>query len=162
MAKKTGAVKKKRNARARGAKEVSDTQPDQQDQSTANPKPEVPAQQGGLRSLLRLVKKDKKEEEQNSEVPVKREKTPVKRKGGAQKKDAHPTRAKDKPKKGFFHGTVKFFQSVWGELKKVHWPTRSEIAVYTMVVIGSVFFVSLLIWIADSILSRLVALLLRL
>lgn len=140
MAKKTGAVKKKKNAKARRTKAAPDTpQGKNQEASQA----ETPAQQGGLRSLLRLVKKDEEQSSQGRRPPRVREK-------------------RDKPKKGFFHGIAKFFQSVLGELKKVHWPTRSETAVYTMVVIGSVIFVSLLIWIADSILSRLVALLLRL
>ena len=46
-------------------------------------------------------------------------------------------------------------QSAWAELKKVHWPTRSELVVYTTVVIGSVLVVAVLIWIVDSIISQL-------
>ena len=58
-----------------------------------------------------------------------------------------------KPRPQFFREAVKFFQSAWFELKKVHWPTRSELMVYTTVVIGSVAVVAVLIWIVDSILS---------
>lgn len=47
----------------------------------------------------------------------------------------------------------KFFRGVWSELKKVHWPTRQELITYTGVVLASVFIVSILIWIVDSIFS---------
>jgi len=47
----------------------------------------------------------------------------------------------------------KFFRSVWVELKKVHWPSRSELLTYTMVVFVSVAIVSFLIWIVDSALT---------
>lgn len=60
-----------------------------------------------------------------------------------------------KPKGQYYKDTIKFFQSVWSELKKVHWPTRSELVVYTAVVLCSVVVVALLIWIVDSILSQL-------
>lgn len=49
--------------------------------------------------------------------------------------------------------TASFFRGAWAELKKVHWPTRKEIITYTGVVLVSVAFVSLLIWMADSLLS---------
>jgi preprotein translocase subunit SecE len=47
----------------------------------------------------------------------------------------------------------RFFRGVWSELKKVHWPKRKEIVTYTLVVLASVFVVSMLIWIIDSIFS---------
>ncbi|HZW82124.1 MAG TPA: preprotein translocase subunit SecE [Candidatus Deferrimicrobium sp.] len=47
----------------------------------------------------------------------------------------------------------KFFRGVWAELKKVHWPTRSELITYTLVVFVSVAIVSFLIWIVDSALT---------
>ncbi|HWJ03073.1 MAG TPA: preprotein translocase subunit SecE [Verrucomicrobiae bacterium] len=49
--------------------------------------------------------------------------------------------------------TGKFFRGVWAELKKVHWPTRSELTTYTTVVFVSVAIVSFLIWIVDSALT---------
>jgi preprotein translocase subunit SecE len=42
------------------------------------------------------------------------------------------------------------FREVWYELKKVHWPTRQQLLVYTGVVLVSVGIVALLIWIVDS------------
>lgn len=58
-----------------------------------------------------------------------------------------------KPKRSFYKEAVKFFQSTWAELKRVHWPNRSEIVVYTAVVVGSVVALALLIWMVDSALS---------
>ncbi|MDH7478589.1 MAG: preprotein translocase subunit SecE [Syntrophomonadaceae bacterium] len=54
-----------------------------------------------------------------------------------------------------------FFRNAWAELKKVHWPTRSELLVYTAVVLVAVAFVALLIWVADSLLSLLLEQLFR-
>lgn len=42
------------------------------------------------------------------------------------------------------------FREVWFELKKVHWPTRTQLLVYTGVVFVSVGIIALLIWIVDS------------
>ncbi|MDA8443076.1 MAG: preprotein translocase subunit SecE [Peptococcaceae bacterium] len=49
--------------------------------------------------------------------------------------------------------TGKFFRGVWAELKKVHWPNRSELITYTSVVFISVAIVAFLIWIVDSALT---------
>lgn len=57
----------------------------------------------------------------------------------------------------FIQDAVKFLQSAWAELKKVHWPSRSELVVYTTVVIASVVVVAVLIWMADSVLSQLLS-----
>jgi len=41
-------------------------------------------------------------------------------------------------------GKIKvFFRGVWSELKKVHWPDRKQIVIYTGVVVVFVFVVSL-------------------
>ncbi|MGI6065769.1 MAG: preprotein translocase subunit SecE [Bacillota bacterium] len=44
----------------------------------------------------------------------------------------------------------KFLRGVWSELKKVHWPDRKQITVYTSVVLVSVFIIAFVIWIVDS------------
>lgn len=46
-----------------------------------------------------------------------------------------------------------FFRGVINELKKVHWPNRRETAIYTSVVLVSVVFVAVLIWVFDIILG---------
>ncbi|MGI6605724.1 MAG: preprotein translocase subunit SecE [Peptococcia bacterium] len=62
-------------------------------------------------------------------------------------------------KTGLFSGIKRGYRGVVGELKKVHWPTKKEIAVYTMVVIVAVFIVGIGIWLADSGISFLMNLL---
>lgn len=52
-------------------------------------------------------------------------------------------------KSSFFGSLKKWFRSVWAELKKVHWPSRKQITVYTMVVIVAVVLVGAGIWIVD-------------
>lgn len=51
-----------------------------------------------------------------------------------------------------------FFQGVWAELKKVHWPARGELVIYVEVVIISVAAVMGLIWVLDSVFSFLLKL----
>ena len=47
----------------------------------------------------------------------------------------------------------RFFKGSYSEFKKVHWPNRKQLYVYTGVVLVSVLLVSVLIWIVDSALS---------
>lgn len=47
----------------------------------------------------------------------------------------------------------KFFKGTLNELKKVHWPNRREIIIYTSVVLVAVVAVGVLIWLFDSALS---------
>lgn len=53
----------------------------------------------------------------------------------------------------------RYFRSAWNELKKVHWPNRSELATYTAVVIVAVVIVSAMIFVVDSALSYIMELL---
>lgn len=56
-------------------------------------------------------------------------------------------------------GSVRqFFLGTWQELKKVHWPTRREVVIYTGVVLAVVTIVMIIIWIADSIFSQILGL----
>lgn len=52
---------------------------------------------------------------------------------------------KESPAEGF----RRFFRNVTAELKKVNWPNRKELTTYTIVVIATVFLVSLIIWVWD-------------
>ena len=45
---------------------------------------------------------------------------------------------------------AEYFAGVWSELKKVHWPTRRQLVMYTMVVFFAVALISLLMWLADN------------
>ncbi len=100
----------------------------------------------GMRAWLRLVKP------RRPAVQGQPAKAPEK-----PKKKAAP---RGRPKKALLQEFVRFLQNSWSELKKVHWPSRSEVVVYTGVVLGSVIVLALLIWLADSVLSRLLELLL--
>ncbi len=60
---------------------------------------------------------------------------------------------KDDNVKGRWDQIKGFMQGVWYELKKVHWPSRQQLLAYTGVVLVSVAFVAILIWIFDMGLS---------
>lgn len=51
-----------------------------------------------------------------------------------------------------------FFRSVWVELKKVQWPTRRQVLVYTGIVLATIFALCLCIWIIDTILTNIMEL----
>ncbi|MGI6574311.1 MAG: preprotein translocase subunit SecE [bacterium] len=55
---------------------------------------------------------------------------------------------------------VKFFREVRKELSKVHWPNRSEVMSYTVIVLVAVLIVSTLIWLVDSAITQLLKLIL--
>ena len=93
-----------------------------------------------------------KEAEKKGLVLKKNGKEPVKKDAG--KKDI----AVKKDKVSRIDHVRKFFRGVYNELRKVHWPTRREVMVYTAVVLVAVVTVGVLIWIFDSILSALLEL----
>ena len=64
-------------------------------------------------------------------------------------------------KEGIVKKAGRFLREVRSEMRKVTWPTRSDLTTYTIVVLVSVAIVSGFIWIADSILYKLVSFILR-
>lgn len=64
-------------------------------------------------------------------------------------------------KEGIIKRTGKFFREVKSEMRKVTWPTKSDLTTYTIVVFVSVIIVSGFIWITDTILYKLISLVLR-
>ncbi len=58
-----------------------------------------------------------------------------------------------KPKNAPVKKRGNYFKGVWAELKKVHWPNRKELFVYTSAVLGIVVLSTVIIWIADVIIS---------
>lgn len=46
-----------------------------------------------------------------------------------------------------------FFRGVLSELKKVHWPSKKQVANYTVIVLVFTAVMALAIWIVDSIFS---------
>ena len=53
---------------------------------------------------------------------------------------------------------TKFLREVKSEHKKVTWPSKKELTANTIVVLVSVFFAATMIWIIDSICSRILKL----
>jgi preprotein translocase subunit SecE len=158
VAKKAGAAKPKKGAKARAKKAATGEEAKQEQEERLAEA--APVSEGKLRSFLRLIKKDDKPKDQVQEAAKKQKAS----KPAVVKKEKRVARkeGRDKPKRNFFQSTAKYFQSVWGELKKVYWPSRRELVAYTMVVITAVVFVAALIWVADIILSKLLSLLLTL
>ncbi|WP_156942440.1 preprotein translocase subunit SecE [Alkalihalobacterium bogoriense] len=54
----------------------------------------------------------------------------------------------------------KFFRGVGAEMKRVTWPTRKELTRYTLVVLGTVLFISVFFALVDTGISRLVRMIL--
>ncbi|HAA90675.1 MAG: Preprotein translocase SecE [Thermoanaerobacterales bacterium 50_218] len=136
MAKKTSVAKARKNEKARPGKakppEVEETQE------------KVEEQKKSVGAFLKLVKP--------------RRDSALKEAKKRQPPTVRPE--KRRRKEPFYREGYRFLQNVWSELKKVYWPKRSEIAVYTAVVIGSVSFLAIIFWIVDSILSQLLELVL--
>jgi preprotein translocase subunit SecE len=71
--------------------------------------------------------------------------------------------ASDKQKSKKKSGRLKaFFKGVWSELKKVHWPSKKQLATYTGVVIVTVLVMAVAISIFDWVISSLLELILSL
>ena len=60
-----------------------------------------------------------------------------------------------------FRSLRQFFSGVWQELRKVHWPNRRVITIYTTVVLVVVAIVAIIIWVADSIFSKILGLIIK-
>lgn len=52
-----------------------------------------------------------------------------------------------------FRGAGRFLSEVWGELKKVQWPTRDELYAFTIMVIIAIIAVGIYVGFLDAILS---------
>lgn len=57
-----------------------------------------------------------------------------------------------------FTSVFSFFTSSWTELSKVKWPTRKEMISYTLVVIGTVTFVTIYFYLLDKGITQLLRL----
>lgn len=58
--------------------------------------------------------------------------------------------------KSNFSAIGAFFADSWAELKKVRWPSRSELTSYTIVVIVTVVIVTIYFWLLDLGFSRII------
>jgi preprotein translocase subunit SecE len=55
--------------------------------------------------------------------------------------------------KNWWESGKQYFTGIYNEMKKVHWPGRVQLFGYTGVVLLSVAFIALIVWIFDSGLS---------
>lgn len=112
--------------------------------------------------FMALIKKQDKD--QNGKKPPTRGESDPKKKEGAKKlaprSDKRPVAVK-KETVNRLDRSRKYFRGVYSELKKVHWPTRKEVITYTAVVVVAVIIVALMIWVFDSLLSKVLQLFIR-
>lgn len=106
-----------------------------------------------------VLNKDKKDGKdvsgQKTEVKeaVKKDIALVKDKKDVARKDPKKDQPAKKEKVNYVEIVQKFVKGAYSELKKVAWPGRRELIIYTAVVVVAVLFVGALIWIFDSALS---------
>lgn len=93
------------------------------------------------------LKPDKKESAKKDIALIKDKKDIVKKDTSKKEPPAK------KEKVNYIEQVQKFVKGTLNELKKVHWPNRREITIYTVVVVVAVVFVGALIWLFDSVLS---------
>ena len=97
-------------------------------------------------------KSNKKDKNSGKELAIKDRKEPV-------KKAAANKPAANKP--NWIESARTYIRGVMNELKKVHWPNRRETAIYTSVVLVSVVFVGVLIWVFDALLGAAMGVLIK-
>lgn len=106
-----------------------------------------------------VLNKDKKDGKdvsgQKPEVKeaIKKDIALVKDKKDVARKDPKKDQPAKKEKVNYVEIVQKFVRGAYSELKKVAWPGRRELIIYTAVVVVAVLFVGALIWIFDSALS---------
>jgi|LSQX01.1.fsa_nt_gb preprotein translocase subunit SecE len=61
----------------------------------------------------------------------------------------------------FWKKTQRFFHDIRIELKKVNWPTKRELLVFTSVVIVVILIIGIFFWIIDTGLTALLKLIIR-
>ncbi len=64
-------------------------------------------------------------------------------------------------KPNVFARIKRYFRNMIQEMKKVHWPSKRDLSVYTAVVIGVSMVIALFIWLLDSGINALMGLILK-
>lgn len=106
-----------------------------------------------------VLNKDKKDgkkipgQKPEKKEAVKKDIALVKDKKDVVKKDPKKDQPAKKEKVNYIELVQKFVKGAYSELKKVNWPGRRELVIYTAVVVVAVLFVGALIWLFDSALS---------
>ena len=113
---------------------------------------------------LNKDKKDNKDnpaQKQEKKETVKKDIALIKDKKETAKKEIKKDQPAKKEKANYIEVVRKFVKGAYSELKKVNWPGRKEIIIYTTVVVVAVLFVGLLIWLFDSALSSILRLIIK-
>jgi preprotein translocase subunit SecE len=113
---------------------------------------------------LNKDKKDNKDnpaQKQEKKEAVKKDIALIKDKKDTAKKEIKKDQPAKKEKVNYIEVVRKFVKGAYSELKKVNWPGRREIIIYTTVVVVAVLFVGLLIWLFDSALSGVLRLIIK-
>lgn len=101
-----------------------------------------------------ILNKDKNDaQKQEKKEAIKKDIAIVKDKKEIAKKEPKKDQPAKKEKVNYIELVRKFLKGAFNELKKVTWPGRKTIIIYTSVVVVTVLFVAALIWIFDSALS---------
>lgn len=101
-----------------------------------------------------ILNKDKNDaQKQEKKEAIKKDIAVVKDKKEIAKKEPKKDQPAKKEKVNYIELVRKFLKGAFNELKKVTWPGRKTIIIYTSVVVVTVLFVAALIWIFDSALS---------
>lgn len=62
---------------------------------------------------------------------------------------ATPARDGRRERGNIFQRLVLFLREVFGEMRKVIWPTRNEMVTYSIVVVSFLIFMIVVVWVAD-------------
>jgi preprotein translocase subunit SecE len=115
-----------------------------------------PKESAGKGSILNKDKNDAEKnttQKQEKKEAIKKDIAIVKDKKEIAKKEPKKDQPARKEKVNYIELVRKFLKGAFNELKKVTWPGRKTIIIYTSVVVVTVLFVAALIWIFDSALS---------
>lgn len=123
-------------------------------QGDGSNKKELGKREAGQKGSV-VLNKDKKDGKDVSgqKTEVKKDIALVKDKKDVARKDPKKDLPAKKEKVNYVEIVQKFVKGAYSELKKVSWPGRRELIIYTAVVVVAVLFVGALIWIFDSALS---------
>ncbi len=128
---------KKDAGKAEGVKKSSALRHDKKDSARKDP----------------VLKQDKKDVVAKKNQPQKSHDSGKDKKEAPKKEPARSNLPVKKERVNYLEKGQKFVRGTLNELKKVHWPNRKEVTIYTAVVLVAVALVAVLIWVFDSALS---------
>ena len=153
MAKKTRAERKKQNKRVNTSEHeqqefaeevVEDEKTNQGNSAVADPKEATD---------VAVSAEDKAAQERLAKAEAREAKEQQRRIERARKATSKAEKKKDRPERRgpkFFWRIVDYFKSVKVEMKRVSWPSRTEVWKMSVVVVVALVFFGVLIWLVDT------------